>query len=423
MDESFSYIFIIGFLILSAFFSGSETAFFSLSKIQLKKLTKQKNKKSKRILKLLAKPKQLLIVILFGNTIVNVAASSIAALIAIDIGKKFFQSGHGFIPVFIEIFVMTLLLLIFGEITPKLLAFSAPEKFVGFSGGILIFFKTIFYPFVKLVALISSAFTSKTKDEADSNLTSEDFRNLISSKATEESLEENEKQIIDSIFKFSSTIVREIMIPRVDVEGLDISEGMEKLKEKIVDSGHSKIPIYKKDIDNVIGVVYAKDVILEPEKRTIHSLLRPAFFITENMKINNLLNQFKKKKIQFAVIVDEYGGTMGIITLEDILEELFGEILDEYDKEEPMVQKKSETEYILNGMLTISDMNEEFPLNIDEDEYDNLAEFMFDLFNKVPHKNECLMYEDLAEFTITNIKGQRINSVKMVLLNPDEEED
>ena len=419
MDESFSYVFIIGFLILSAFFSGSETAFFSLSKIQLKQLEKQENKKSKRILKLLRKPKQLLIIILFGNTIVNVAASSVAALIAIDIGQKFFKSEHGFVPIFIEIFVMTMLLLIFGEITPKLLAFSSPEKFVGFSGIILIFFKTIFYPFVKFVDFVSSLFTRKSQDENNPNLTTEDFRNLISSKATEESLEENEKQIIDSIFKFSSIIVREIMIPRVDIEALELSEGMNKLKEKIINSGHSKIPIFKKSIDNIIGVVYAKDVILEPEKKTIHSLLRPAFFITENMKIQNLLNQFKNKKIQFAVIVDEYGGTMGIITLEDILEELFGEILDEYDKEEPMVQKKSETEYILNGMLMISEMNEEFNLIIDEEEYDNLAEFLYDNFNKVPKNNESFIYNDLAKFTITNIKGQRINSVKMILLNPE----
>ena len=176
---------------------------------------------------------------------------------------------------------------------------------------------------------------------------------------------------------------------------------------------------YKKDcgnIDNIIGVVYAKDIILHPEKGSISSLLRPSLIVPENMKIQNLLNQFKRRKIQIAIVVDEYGGTSGLITLEDILEELVGEILDEYDKEQPMISKISEDEYLINGMYSISELNQEFHLNINEEKYDYLAEFLYDNFNKVPQKNESFVFKNLVKFTITNIISQRINYTKMKLL-------
>ena len=229
-------------------------------------------------------------------------------------------------------------------------------------------------------------------------------------------MEESEKRIFDSIFRFQSTTAREILIPRVDLIAVEASEGLKKLKKIVMDSGHSKIPVFKKNIDNIIGVVYAKDIILHPEKGSISSLLRPSLIVPENMKIQNLLNQFKRRKIQIAIVVDEYGGTSGLITLEDILEELVGEILDEYDKEQPMISKISEDEYLINGMYSISELNQEFHLNINEEKYDYLAEFLYDNFNKVPQKNESFIFKKLVKFTITNIISQRINYTKMKLL-------
>lgn len=413
MEESFSlFIIIIILLIFSAFFSGSETAFFSLSKIQLKKLKKSDTKSSKRIFRLLRNPKELLIIILLGNTLVNVIASSIAALIAINL----FPDSAG-IPIFVEIVIMTLLLLVFGEITPKLIAFSSPERFSGFSGLLLETIKYIFYPIIKLLELISSVFTIKNPELSNGNLTTEEFKNLINSNATNASLEENEKQIIASIFRFSSTTAREIMIPRVDIVASESSDNMSQLKENIYQSGHSRIPIYKKNIDNIIGVIYAKDLILNPTQKGILSQMRPAFFITENIKIHNLLNQMKNKKLSIAIVVDEYGGTSGLLTLEDILEELVGEIQDEYDKEKPMFSEISEKEFLINGMFSLSELNEKFMLDIDEEKYDNLAEFLYDNFNKVPHKNDSFIYKNNYKFTITNLKAQRINYARMIILD------
>ncbi len=408
---------IIFFLVLSAFFSGSETAFFSLTKLQLKQIEKKGSANSKRISKLLSKPRELLILILLGNTIVNVAASSIAALITIRIGSEFLHSTPEMLLIIVEIALMTILLLVFGELSPKLLAFSHPEKFAGFSSLFLFFLRFIFWPIIKFLELISNLFTKSGLEYDNGNITSEDLKNIIHSKATENSLGENEKKIIASIFKFSSTTSREILVPRVDIRAIEASESLDDLRKLFFESGHSKIPVYKKNIDNIIGIIYAKDVILNPEKKTISSLLRPPIFITENTKIQSLLNQFKLRKIQIAIVVDEYGGTSGLITLEDIMEELVGEIMDEYDNEKPKKIKLSENEYLLSAMYSVSDLNSEFFLDISEENYDNLAEFVLDNFNKIPGKNESFIFENKAEFSIANISSQRIKSIRLKLFN------
>lgn len=421
MNISFSVISIIGFLILSAFFSGSETAFFSLSKIQIKKLEKNKNKSSKRILRLLNNPKELLIIILLGNTIVNVAAASTAALIAIRVGENYLQQFSQSLLMIIEIIIMTILLLIFGEIAPKLLAFSSPEKTARSSSFFLEIIKYLFWPIIKILELISSVFSIRKRNAEQTDITSEDFKNLIQSKVTQHSLEENEKRIITSIFRFSSTDAKRIMTPRVDIAGVDTSEGLQKVKDMIISSGHSKIPIYKTNIDNIIGIIYAKDIILNPNKQSISSLLRPPLFVTENTKIQNLLNKFKRRKIQIAVIVDEYGGTEGLVTLEDILEELVGEIHDEYDNEKPNIVKQNNGTFEINGMYSISELNEKFILDIDEEKYDNLAEFIYDNFNKVPDENESFIYKDLVKFTVRRIKARRIQYITLEVINNSDE--
>jgi magnesium and cobalt exporter, CNNM family len=418
VNDSFSFLAIIGFLMLSAFFSGSETAFFSLSKIQLKKFEKDKTKSGKRIHKLLKNPRELLIIILLGNTIVNVAAASTSTLIAISIAERYFINLSATAVLAIEIGLVTTLLLIFGEITPKLIAFASPEKVVIFSSSVLLIMKYALWPVIKLLELISNLFSSKKNLESTSNMTSEDFRNLIKSKAAQDSLEEKEKKIISSIFRFSSTVAREIMIPRVDVIAVEDTDGLEMVRSNIIESGHSKIPIFKQTIDNIVGVIYAKDLILQPNKKNLNAYLRPPIFVTENTKIQNLLNQFKSRKIQIAIVVDEYGGTSGLITLEDILEELVGEIMDEYDKEKPMISQENDHEYLISGMYSIAELNEEFDLYIDNDEYDNLADFLYDNFNKVPKRNESFVYEDKLKFTITNVKGHRIQYARMQLLTP-----
>ena len=421
MDESLQYLFLIGLLLLSAFFSGSETAFFSLTKIQLKKYEKNQHASIKRIKRLLSNPKALLILILLGNTVVNVAASSTAAVIAIEIGEKFFgENTHGF-AIFFEIVIMTTLLLIFGEITPKLLAYNSPEKFCRRASLPLLILSYVLYPLTKLLEKINNIFSKHTGELPDNtSITSEDLKNLLNSKNTDHPLEDSEKEIIKSIFRFfSGTKACEIMTPRIDIVAIEETESIDTLRECFLKSGHSKIPVYKKNIDNIIGFVYAKDVILNPEKNSIRSLLRQSNYVTENSQISTLLNLFRRRKRQIALVVDEYGGTSGLLTMEDIMEELVGEILDEYDKEGPTISKVNDTEYIISGMVTISELNQKFELDIPEDKYDNLAEFLYDNFNRVPVRFDSYAYGDRVEFVVTNIKTRRINYVRLKILAAD----
>jgi CBS domain containing-hemolysin-like protein len=414
VEDNVDYLLIIGCLILSAFYSSSETAFFSLSKFQLKKLESSAKSSHKRILKLLKYPRRLLITILLGNTIVNIAAASVAASIALKMESEIF--------LVIEVVIMTVLLLIVGEITPKLCAFAKAESIASFASFFIQIQKFILFPIIFILEHISMLFTKNSGPENETTqLTKEDFENLINSDSKTSSLEETEKEIIRSIFKFPSISVKDIMIPRVDIVAVDIAKGMENAKKKILKSGHSRIPVYKNSIDDVIGFIYAKDLILNETKKTIASLLRRPMFVTENMKVQALLNQFKTRKIHIAVVVDEYGGTAGLISMEDILEELVGEIMDEYDNEKPEKVKISENEFIISGMMNSRDLNEDFRLGLDEEEHENLAAFLYDEFNHVPKKNEKLVYNDRFTFIVRSIKGQRIDYVKLII-EPEEEE-
>lgn len=416
MDNGLSYVFLVGLLFLSAFFSGSETAFFSLSKLQLKKYEKSKISSERRIYHLLHNPRSLLILILLGNTLVNVAASSTAAVIAINLGEHYFGNSAKLFSIFFEIVVMTFLLLLFGEITPKLVAYNFSENYSKIAILPLTLLYYLLYPFIKVLEFINNFFTSHSRSQAkdNNNITPEDLKNLLDSKSADHPLEESEKEIIQSIFRFfSGTKASEIMTPRVDVIGIEDTASYSSLKSCLLESGHSKLPVYKENIDNIIGFIYAKDVILNPDKTSIASLMRSPNYVTENSQISHLLNTFRQKKMQIALVVDEYGGTSGLLTLEDILEELVGEILDEYDKEGPTINMISEDEYIISGMVTISELNQKFELNIPEEEYDNLAEFLYDSFNRVPARYDSYIYDNRIKFIVTNIKSRRINYVRV----------
>jgi CBS domain containing-hemolysin-like protein len=209
------------------------------------------------------------------------------------------------------------------------------------------------------------------------------------------------------------------MVPRVDITGVEFASSIDEVKKAIIDSGYSRIPVYKKTLDEIIGIIYAKDLILSPEKSSIKSIQRKVTFVPENMKIQTLLNQFQSKKRQIAIVVDEYGGTSGLVTLEDILEELVGEIMDEYDNEQPMITQMAENNYLVSAMIQVSELNREFDLNLNE-EFDNLAELLCSELNHIPVRNEKYVHEDMVEFVITQVKKQRVNFVRMKILGNSE---
>jgi len=416
VDDSYASLLILLFLLLSAFFSASETAFFSLSKIKLKKLENSGNKGDKRIVQLLSKPRFLLITILLGNTLVNTAFSSYATSITMHLQDTLHWTISESLLLLLQIIVTTVAVLLFGEITPKLLAYSQPESVARLSAIFLIFLEWILWPLLKLLEVLSQLLSRKNVLDSrfDANLTSEDFKNLISSKTSNHPLEENEKKIIAGIFRFPTMEVREIIVPRVDIVAVEEQASLEELRKMIAQSGYSRIPVYKGQIDAIVGVIYAKDLLLFSEKTTISMLMRPAYFVTENMKVQSLLNQLRSRRLQIAIVVDEYGGTAGLVTLEDILEELVGDIMDEYDDDEPpMLTKIADKEYMINGRMNVADLNNEFDLDIDPEEYDNLADFLLAEFNRLPKRHESVLYNRHYQFIISHIKDQRIHFVRL----------
>ncbi|HQJ95872.1 MAG TPA: hemolysin family protein, partial [Candidatus Cloacimonas sp.] len=405
---------IIVLFALSAFFSGSETALFSLSRVYLKRLENSKSKSAKRILKLLKKPRELLITLLLGNTFVNLAISSFGTLLALQIGRKYSYTESSVVT--IQIILTTILILFFGEISPKLIALSKADTLSGILSLPLLMFRYLFYPIVWVLVKMSELISSHQNVDryVGTKFTDEEFHNLIQSESSSHSLEEHEKKMLVGLFRFREAEIKEIYVPRVKITAIEENQSIEDLKKIIIESGYSRIPVYRGSIDEIVGIIYVKDLILYPEKKTIKQLMRPVWFVTENMKVQTLLNQFKQRKLQVAIVVDEYGGTSGIISLEDILEEIVGEIRDEYDKEEiPELIKIDENTYILSGNFSIRQFNENFSTDISLEDYDNLAEFLLAYYNHVPNIGDTVFYYERIEFTILDADEKSIKQIQV----------
>lgn len=416
MDDGSAFILII-LLLLSAFFSGSETAFFSLSRIYLKKLENKNTAQSRRILSLLGKPRQLLVTILFGNTFVNMGISSLSTLIAIGIADR--NNWNLSSVVTLQVIITTSVVLIFGEILPKLIALATATGFANLASLPLQLISYVLHPLVWLVDRFSMLLSKKQLEDKhlSSKFTTEEFHNLIQSESSHNSLEEHEKKILVGLFRFREAELTEIYTPRVKITAIEEKQSLEELRDLILATGYSRIPVYRETIDDIIGIVYVKDLLMYPEKNSITEFMRPAWFVTENMKVQSLLNQFKIKKMQLAVVVDEYGGTSGIISLEDILEEIVGEIHDEHDHEEmPELLRKEDGSYILSGSVNIRQLNQEFSIDIDPEEYDNLAEYLLSQFNHVPATGEVHRMDELLEFRILESDGKSIKRVQVIKL-------
>ena len=416
MDDGSAFILIL-LLLLSAFFSGSETAFFSLSRIYLKKLENKNTAQSRRILSLLGKPRQLLVTILFGNTFVNMGISSLSTLIAIGIADR--NNWNLSSVVTLQVIITTSVVLIFGEILPKLIALATATGFANLASLPLQLISYVLHPLVWLVDRFSMLLSKKQLEDKhlSSKFTTEEFHNLIQSESSRNSLEEHEKKILVGLFRFREAELTEIYTPRVKITAIEEKQSLEELRDLILATGYSRIPVYRETIDDIIGIVYVKDLLMYPEKNSITEFMRPAWFVTENMKVQSLLNQFKIKKMQLAVVVDEYGGTSGIISLEDILEEIVGEIHDEHDHEEmPELLRKEDGSYILSGSVNIRQLNQEFSIDIDPEEYDNLAEYLLSQFNHVPATGEIHRMDELLEFRILESDGKSIKRVQVIKL-------
>jgi len=423
LDDPNSFIILIieaigllGFLVLSAFFSGSETALFSLNKLQLKKMQREESGwRVNSIIKLLDDPQRTLITILTGNMFVNIAASSLATYLAI----KFF----GNIGIGIASGTMIFFILVFGEIVPKSLAIANAEtiaKKVARPIDIIASFVIPLINFFKVIINTLFYFFGKKRIKEKKEITEEDLITLIDAGKDEGVIEEEEKKMIRNIFEFGDTMVKEVMVPRVDIACISSNTRLNSILNLIKKVGHSRIPVFEETIDNIIGILYVKDLLAvyeqwykSKEKFDLKKIIRRAYFVPENKKIDDLLDIFQRDKIQIAIAIDEYGGTAGLVTMEDVVEEIVGEIIDEYDKEIKLYEIIDDNTVIADGVINIDKINEILNIEIPENDFETLGGFIYDLMGRVPNKNEKIKYQNI-QIIVEQVVKNRIKRVKII---------
>lgn len=393
---------VIILLILSAFFSGSETALFSLKPLTLRKLARDR-KDARHIKYLLKDPTRMLATILIGNMLVNIIASVIVSSISIDLLG---DAGIG-----IAIGIMTLLLLLFGEVTPKTLAIEHPVAFSLFCAQPLIIFSKLIFPLRWCLRSIADNLIPVWGQPVpqEPTVTEEELKTIIDVGQKEGVVAKQEREMIRAVLEFTDTDVKEVFTPRVDIKAISITATREEALQLAKEYQHSKIPIYTKSLDKIMGVIYAKELLLQPKKK-FTELIKPVLFVPGTKKIDELLQIFEQQKLKIAIVVDEYGGTDGMVTMEDILEEIFGEIYDEFETPEKLIEDLGDNRHRVVGKIGINDINESLETKLPEEEHETLAGLILDRFGKIPTTGETIRIES-AKIVIEKMAGRRITSV------------
>ena len=405
----------IGLLVVlllgSGFFSASETSLMSLSKIRIRYMEDEGVKGAKLVGSLIEKSSDLLSSILVGNNIVNIAATSVSTSLFINI----FGDGG----VAIATAVMTVLVLVFGEITPKTIAANSPEKVaVVVSKPISIIMK-ITKPIVWIFNLLTGIIfkiMGIDNDGVKPFITEEELKAMVNVSHEEGVLEMEEREIINNVFQFGDMQAKEAMIQRLDMVAIDIEDSYDEIIELFKSEKLSRLPVYQESIDDIVGILNIKDIIFlsdeEIENFDIKDYVREAFFTYEFKKITQLLEEMKKEKTQMAIVVDEYGGTAGLLTIEDLVEVIVGDIDDEYDEEEEEIVKINDNEYLVEGSTKTSDVNEQLGINLESEEFDSIGGFIIGYLKRIPEENEIIEVEDV-KFKVESIDKNRINKIRI----------
>ena len=411
---------------LNAFFAASEIAFISLNDNKIEKQAKEGNKKAKQIHKMLENPSKFLSTIQIGITLAGFLSSAFASDTFADMLapalNNIFPLGIGIWKsisiVFITI-ILSFFTIIFGELVPKRLAMKEYEKIAFATIGIIRVISTLTSPFVKLLTITTNAISKLfgVTENDEEVVTEEEIKMMVDQGEENGTIEEEEKELINNVFEFNDITASEIMTHRTDMFAVDINMSPSELLEEIIkdDCKHSRIPVYEETIDEIKGVLYVKDIIKNINKKTfkIKNIVREAYFVSQNKLINELLKELQKNKKHMAIVVDEYGGTAGLITMEDIIEEIVGDIFDEYDDIEEEYEKIDDNTYILSGSMPIYDVNKLLSSNIPEGDYDTLSGYLQEELGRIPtdEENPVIETEELI-FKIEEYEDKRILKVK-----------
>lgn len=414
-ETLFGLVAMLLLLFFSAMVSGSEIAFFSLTHNHIERFKKQQSHSDKKILSLMEQPNRLLATILIANNVINIAIIVLSTLVF----RSFYQMQlHPILAFLIQVALVTFLILLFAEILPKVYASRYPERFSATMSGPLLVLRKVFQPLSALLVK-TTRIIDKRMEKKRPNLSMDELSHALEI-TVDESADEEDKKLLRGIVRFGNTYVREIMKSRVDVVAVEYNTSFQELINIIQEAGYSRIPVYRDSFDNVAGILYIKDLLphLEKEKSfEWQPLLRDAFFVPESKRINYLLKEFQEKKIHLAIVVDEYGGTSGLVTLEDILEEIVGEINDEFDMEEAIYSKVNSNTFLFEGKTLLKDFckivgADDGVFNDVKGEADTLAGLILEMKQEIPYKGAKIKHHHF-EFEIEAVDKRRIKRIKV----------
>ncbi|MDO5095667.1 MAG: hemolysin family protein [Peptostreptococcaceae bacterium] len=410
-------IVLVVLILLSGFFSASETALMSLSKIRLKHMVESNVKNANKIEELLDRPDKMLGSILLGNNAVNIAATSVATALVILL----FPNGRGGVAFVTAI--MTVLILVFGEITPKSLAVEYTEKISLFVARPILFLSKLFSPLIFLLTKITAFIIRLFGGEVNVKkpfITTEELRTLVDVSSQEGILEHDEKEMIYNIFEFSDLRIKDVMVQRMDMLSVPIDATYAEVIEMFNSKKFSRLPVYDDTIDNIVGILYSKDLFfkdvtdgISPEEFSVKDYMREPFNTFEFIKINDFFKQMQGNRNHLAIVLDEYGGVAGLVTMEDIVESIFGEINDEFDEiADSDVEVVKEDEYIVNGNIRLDELNELINTNFESEEFESFGGFIIGLLGRLPKSGEIIHYSSY-QFVVENVEKNRINKVRI----------
>ena len=423
------YIALIVILIaFSAFFSASETALSSANKIRLRSMADNGSKGAERALKVIKKYDKAITTILIGNNIVNIACSSIATLLTIDLMNKLFEGSNDTYGSLVSTIATTIIVLIFGEVLPKSIAKDNAESFSIFVSAPISFLMVIFTPFSALFILLKKAVAKLLRTKNSVSFTEEELKAIIEESEDEGVLETQESNLVRSALEFDEITVDEIITPRVSIVAVDITDDIDTVRKKFLSEEYSRMPVYEKTLDNIIGIITEKDFFKAYEKYgsdfTIRSILQEIIYLPHMLKISEVLRTMQKDKCHISVVLDQHGGTLGIVTLEDILEELVGEIWDESDEVKSPVTLVTENVFDIYGDVSLNSLRRYFDSHdIDIEivsEAHTVAGWVLELFGSIP-KNEDTHETDEYTVTILEAANLRVSKIRFEIKKNDEE--
>jgi len=402
----------LGMLLLcSALLTGAEAAFFSLGRRRLKELAREESEEPGPLRPLLRQPNELLVTLLVGITVVNIAASALATSVA----RKIFGSAG----LAVAIFGMIFLLPVFGEVLPMTLAVEHPRRFSAWVSRPVAWLSVLLWPIRVLLGGLTALtlrLVGSERRPGEPEISEEELRTLVDVGAREGVVDRTEREMIHKVFELEDTLVRTVMVPRPDMFCLDVRTPPAGLLDRLREQLHSRVPVFEESIDQIIGVLYTKDLLPYlrglPPGFDLRAHLHPPYFVPESKRADALLREFQAKKIHLAIVVDEYGGTAGLVTLEDLLEELVGEIRDEFDEEERLIQRIDPRTFRVSGKLPIDELNAVAGLKIANESFDTVGGWVLDLFGRVPHKGEK---KDADGVTVAVEKVQRTRVVEVLV--------